>query len=177
MLFSLHRGQEVECVPVQDASGGALGVGVGDRWPVASLEAHDGGRIDFTALDGPVVVYFYPKNGTPTCTREAAEFNRAYGRYREAGVGLVGVSVDSTTDHECFVADEGLRFPLVSDADASIARRVGVLEDFGKYGELAGRVTFLVDRDGIVRRVWRLEDADVEAHPGDALDAARELGG
>jgi peroxiredoxin Q/BCP len=177
MLFSLHRGREVECVPVQDAGDGALGVGVGDRWPVATLEAHDGGLIDFAALDGPVVVYFYPKDGTPTCTREAAEFNRAHGRYREAGVGLVGVSVDSATEHECFAADEGLQFPLVSDADASIAKRVGVLADFGEYGELAARMTFLVDRDGIVRRVWRLEDGDVEAHPGDALDAARELSG
>lgn len=164
-------------MPVQDASDGAAAVGVGDRWPVATLESHDGGRIDFTALDGPVVVYFYPKDGTPTCTREAAEFNRAYGRYREAGVGLVGVSVDSTAEHECFAADEGLRFPLVSDVGGGIAKRLGVLADYGEHGELAARVTFLVDRGGIVRRVWRLEDGDVAAHPDEALDAATELGG
>jgi thioredoxin-dependent peroxiredoxin len=162
-------------VPVQEASDGPRAVEVGDRWPVATLESHDGGRIDFTALGGPVVVYFYPKDGTPTCTREAIEFNRAYGRYREAGVGLVGVSVDSASDHECFVADEGLQFPLVSDTGGEIAKRLGVLADYGQYGELAARVTFLVDRDGIVRRVWRLEDGDVAAHPDRALDAAREL--
>jgi thioredoxin-dependent peroxiredoxin len=163
-------------VPVQNAGDGPTAVGVGDRWPVATLESHDGGRIDFTALEGPVVVYFYPKDGTPTCTREAIEFNRAWDRYRDAGVGLVGVSVDTAADHECFVADEGLRFPLVSDPDGRIARLVGVLADYGRYGELAARVTFLVDRDGIVRRVWRLEDGDVAAHPGQALAAARELG-
>jgi thioredoxin-dependent peroxiredoxin len=163
-------------VPVQNPGDGPTAVGVGDRWPVATLEAHDGGRIDFTALGGPVVVYFYPKDGTPTCTREAIEFNRAWDRYRQAGVGLVGVSVDSTADHECFVEDEGLRFPLVSDPDGRIARLVGVLADYGQYGELAARVTFLVDRQGIVRCVWRLEDADVAAHPEQALAAARELG-
>jgi thioredoxin-dependent peroxiredoxin len=163
-------------VPVQDASDGPTAVGVGDRWPVATLETHDGGRIDFTALGGPMVVYFYPKDGTPTCTREAIEFNRAYDRYRDAGVGLVGVSVDSTSEHECFAADEGLRFPLVSDPDGRIARLLGVLADYGKYGELAARVTFLVDRDGIVRRVWRLEDADVAGHPDQALATARGLG-
>jgi peroxiredoxin Q/BCP len=149
---------------------------VGDRWPVATLETHDGGRIDFTALGGPMVVYFYPKDGTPTCTREAIEFNRAYDRYRDAGVGLVGVSVDSTSEHECFAADEGLRFPLVSDPDGRIARLLGVLADYGKYGELAARVTFLVDRDGIVRRVWRLEDGEVADHPDQALATARGLG-
>jgi peroxiredoxin Q/BCP len=163
-------------VPVQDASDGPTAVGVGDRWPVATLETHDGGRIDFTALGGPMVVYFYPKDGTPTCRREAIEFNRAYDRYRDAGVGLVGVSVDSTSEHECFAADEGLRFPLVSDPDGRIARLLGVLADYGKYGELAARVTFLVDREGIVRRVWRLEDGDVAAHPDQALATARGLG-
>jgi len=164
-------------VPVQDASEASSGaIGVGDRWPVASLESHDGGRIDFTALGGPVVVYFYPRDGTPTCTREAIAFNRAIDRYRDAGVGLIGVSVDSTSDHECFVADQGLGFPLVSDAEGGIARRLGVLADYGRYGELAARVTFLVDRDGVVRRVWKLEDEDVAAHPDEALTAARELG-
>ncbi len=176
MLFSVDRRQEVERVPVQDASDGAA-VEVGDRWPVTSLESHDGGRIDFTALGGPVVVYFYPKDGTPTCTREAIEFNRAYDRFREAGVGLVGVSVDETSEHECFAADEGLQFPLVSDPGGGIAKRLAVLADYGEYGQLAARVTFLVDRDGIVRRVWRLEDGDVTAHPDETLAAARELGG
>jgi len=165
-------------VPVQDASERSPGgIGVGDRWPVASLESHDGGRIDFTALGGPVVVYFYPKDSTPTCTREAHAFNQAYGRYRDAGVGLVGVSVDSAAEHECFAADEGLGFPLVSDLGGSVARQLGVLADYGRYGELAARVTFLVDRDGVVRRVWKLEDSDVAAHPDEALAAARELGG
>jgi peroxiredoxin Q/BCP len=149
---------------------------VGDRWPVATLESHDGGRIDFTALAGPVVVYFYPKDGTPTCTREAIEFNRAYGRFRDAGVELVGVSVDSASEHQCFVTDQGLRFPLVSDRGGELAQRLGVLADYGEHGQLAARVTFLVDRDGVVRRVWRLEDGEVAAHPDQALDAAGELG-
>jgi thioredoxin-dependent peroxiredoxin len=164
-------------VPVQDASEASSGaIGVGDRWPVASLESHDGGRIDFTALGGPVVVYFYPKDGTPTCTREATAFNQAYDRYRDAGVGLVGVSVDSASEHEGFVADQCLVFPLVSDEGGGVAKRLGVLADYGKYGELAARVTFLVDRDGVVRRVWRLGDEDVAAHPDEALAAAMELG-
>ena len=163
-------------MPGADAGGGGLEVGVGDRWPVPAFQSHDGGRIDFTALDGPVVVYFYPKDGTPTCTREAVEFNRAYGRFRDAGVALVGVSVDSTSEHECFAADQGLQFPLVSDVGGEIARRVGVLRDYGRYGELADRVTFLVDRQGVVRRVWRLRDGDVAAHPAETLAAAEGLG-
>ena len=164
-------------MPVQDASEGSSGaIGVGDRWPVASLESHDGGRIDFTALGGPVVVYFYPKDGTPTCTREAIAFNQAFDRYRDAGVGLVGVSVDPASEHEGFAAEQCLVFPLVSDEGGGVAKRLGVLADYGKYGELAARVTFLVDRDGVVRRVWKLGDEDVAAHPDEALAAARELG-
>jgi thioredoxin-dependent peroxiredoxin len=153
-------------------------VKVGDKFPVSELVASDGRRLDLDALAGPAVVYFYPANGTETCTLEAVQFNRAVDDYEAAGVALVGVSVDDDESHRCFAHDEGLRFPLVSDAGGELTTRVGLIKDFGEYGELARRATFLLDRNGVVRQTWKLEDGDVESgsHPAEVLDAARALG-
>jgi peroxiredoxin Q/BCP len=150
-------------------------VKVGQRFPVSELVASDGQRLDLEALSGPAVVYFYPADGTDTCTLQAVEFNRALDDYKAANVALVGVSVDDEESHRCFAEDEGLRFPLVSDVGGELAGKLGVIKDYGEYGMLAGRVTFLLDRDAIVRASWAPEEQDLEDHPGQALDAARAL--
>jgi thioredoxin-dependent peroxiredoxin len=142
---------------------------VGDRFPVESL-ARSG-----AALTGPSVVYFYPKDGTSTCTREAAAFQRALPQYQEAGVEIIGVSTDDTESHRCFARDEGIGFHLVSDPDASLTSGVGALKDYGEYGELAARVTFLLDDEGTVRQRYDVDD-DVTSHPGEVLSDARRLG-
>ena len=150
-------------------------VKVGDKFPVSELVASDGQRLDLDALAGPAVVYFYPADGTPTCTMEAVEFNRAIDDYKAANVALVGVSVDDDESHRCFAADQGLGFPLVSDTDGELTGKLGLTKDYGEYGKLAGRVTLLLDRDAVVRETWSPEEQDLKDHPGQALEAARAL--
>ena len=86
-------------------------VKVGDKFPVSELVASDGQRLDLDALAGPAVVYFYPADGTPTCTLQAVEFNRAVDDYEAANVALVGVSVDDAESHRCFAAGRGPALP------------------------------------------------------------------
>jgi peroxiredoxin Q/BCP len=150
-------------------------VKVGDKFPVNELVAIDGQRLDLESLAGPAVVYFYPADGTSTCTMEAVAFNRAVDDYKAANVALVGVSVDDEESHRCFAEDQGLRFPLVSDTGRELSSRLGLTKDYGEYGVLAGRVTILLDRDAIVRATWAPAEQDLADHPGEALDAARAL--
>jgi thioredoxin-dependent peroxiredoxin len=148
---------------------------VGDRFPVSELVASDGQRLDLASLAGPAVVYFYPADGTSTCTIQAVAFSRAVDDYKAANVALLGVSVDDEESHRSFAEDQGLRFPLVSDHGGELAGQLGLIENFGEYGMLAGRVTFLLDRDAIVRATWAPEEQDLKDHPGQVLDAARAL--
>jgi peroxiredoxin Q/BCP len=150
-------------------------VKVGDRFPVSELVASDGRRLDLAALHGPAVIYFYPADGTPTCTTQAIQFNRAVDDYQAANVALVGVSVDDEESHRCFAEDEGLRFPLVSDSGGELTGRLGLTKDYGEYGMLSGRVTLLLDRDAIVRATWSPEEQELADHPAQALAAARAL--
>ena len=153
----------------------AESVKVGDKFPVSELVASDGQRLDLSALAGPAVVYFYPADNTDGCTLQAIEFNRAFDDYAAANVALVGVSVDDDESHRCFAEDQGLRFPLVADVGGELTARLGLTKDYGKYGMLAGRVTYLLDRDAIVRAAWSPEEQDLGDHPRQVLDAARAL--
>ncbi len=128
---------------------------VGDAFPTAALVRSG------AALLGPAVMYFYPKDGTTTCTLEAAAFQRA-AQCPAAGVQVVGVSTDDES-HACFARDQGIGFHLVSDPDATLTASVGVLKDYGEHGELAARVTFLLDGSSTVRRVFEVGD-DVTSH-------------
>jgi peroxiredoxin Q/BCP len=150
-------------------------VKVGDRFPVSELVASDGQRLDLGSLAGPAVVYFYPADGTSTCTLQAVEFNRAVDDFRAANVALVGVSVDDEESHRRFAEDQGLRFPLVTDRGGELSETLGVIKDYGEYGMLASRVTFLLDRDGIVRATWTPGEHDLKDHPSETLEAARAL--
>jgi peroxiredoxin/dihydrofolate reductase len=143
----------------------------GDRFPVELLP--DALRQPDGTLRRPAVIYFYPKDDTPTCTREAVEFNRHAPQFEQAGLELIGVSTDSAESHAAFAAAHALSFDLVSDADLRLSRSTGVLKDYGEHGVLAGRATFLVDQAGTVRQVWTVDD--VAAHPAEVLRAAARL--
>ncbi|HZR49309.1 MAG TPA: aminotransferase class V-fold PLP-dependent enzyme [Streptosporangiaceae bacterium] len=138
----------------------------GDRFPIELLPRE---------LSGPAVVYFYPKDDTETCTRQAIEFSRQAPLFEAGGVDLFGVSVDSAASHEEFAAKHDLRFTLLSDEDQRLTQAAGVLKDYGEYGELAGRVTFLLDKSGQVSHVWEVED--VAANVAEALAAGKRLAG
>jgi peroxiredoxin Q/BCP len=125
-------------------------LGPGD--PAPSLDAldHLGRRIRLADLAsrGPVVVFFYPKDFTPVCTREACGFEEVYDPLEAKGVSIVGISADSAESHKRFAERHGLRFSLVSDPDRKIARAFGALHPLGLG---AKRATFVIDREGIVR--------------------------
>jgi len=131
---------------------------IGDHFPVEKLSVKP---------EGPAVVYFYPADLTPGCTMEAKAFNDNYDRFREAGYEVIGVSVDSDERHEEFRQECDLRFPLVSDEDAELTGSLGLLKEYGDHGTFARRVTYLLDADGTIRKIWDVTDAG--AHPGEVL--------
>ena len=149
----------------------AAQLGPGDMFPLDLLP--EDLKDNAGALERPVVVYFYPKDGTDTCTRQAVEFNRRASQFIEAGLALVGASVDNADSHREFAEEHGLSFTLLSDEDQRLATAAGVLRDYGEYGTLAGRVTFLLDRSGHVSQVWQVED--VITNVADVLTAGAEL--
>jgi thioredoxin-dependent peroxiredoxin len=136
----------------------------GEPFPVEAL-----GR----ELDGPAVVYFYPADFTKGCTIEARGFNDLYADFRELGFEVIGVSTQDEESHTGFTQECSLQFPLVADADAALTNRLGLMKTYGEHGDFAARVTFLLDKDGVVRRVWQVEDSG--SHPAEVLEAAREL--
>jgi peroxiredoxin Q/BCP len=136
---------------------------VGDRFPVEKLSVRP---------EGPSVVYFYPADLTPGCTMEAKAFNDRYDAFRQAGYEVIGVSVDSDEKHDEFRSECGLRFPLVADSGAELTQSLDLLKEYGDYGWFAKRVTYLLDADGVVQKVWDVEDAG--AHPEEVLAAVTD---
>ena len=133
---------------------------VGERFPVERLSVQP---------SGPAVVYFYPEAMTPGCTMESKGFSDRYERFREAGYEVIGVSVDPAEKNEEFRSSCGLAFPLVSDEGAELTTDLGLLKDYGEYGWLARRATFLLDADGVVQQVWDVTDSGT--HPEEVLAA------
>jgi peroxiredoxin Q/BCP len=149
----------------------------GDQLPAFTLPADGGGTVSSDGLLGkPLVLYFYPRDDTPGCTKEAQAFRDAMDDFAAAGVSIVGVSGDSAASHDKFKAKHGLNFVLASDADTSLAQACGVWVQKSMYGKTymgLERATFLVDADGVVRKVWR--KVKVPGHAAEVLAAARAL--
>ena len=121
-------------------------------------------------------LYFYPRDDTPGCTREAQEFTEALAEFARAGAEIVGVSKDTAAKHDKFRAKYGLPFPLVSDAEGDICERYGVWVEKKNYGKTymgIERATFLIDLDGTVNKVWR--KVEVAGHVDKVLQAVRAL--
>jgi peroxiredoxin Q/BCP len=156
------------CLGCSRPTGGLLRVGAAA--PEVVGIAADGRRVALSALRGqPVVVYFYPKDGTPGCTKEACGFRDAFARYQQRRVEIFGVSQDSAESHEEFRREYQLPFVLVADPEGTIAQAYGVGSIFG----LNARVTFLIGPDGKVARVW--PDVTPASHPTDVLAAIDSL--
>lgn len=146
---------------------------VGDVAPDFTLTDQSGTAVHLTELlgHGPVVLYFYPKDSTPGCTIEARAFRAGYDRFVAAGAEIVGISSDSVASHRRFAARENLTFRLLSDRDGSVRDLYGVDKTLGVW---PGRVTFVIDASGIVRRIYssQLQPA---RHSREALDAVQKL--
>ncbi len=149
----------------------------GQSAPELDLPAAGGGRIRLADLCGrPLVLYFYPKDDTSGCTREALDFAAAYPAFRAAGVEVVGVSKDSVQSHDGFKAKYELPFPLASDEAGTVVEANGVWVEKSMYGRSymgIERSTFLIDGGGQVSQIWR--KVKVPGHIDEVLLAAKDL--
>lgn len=137
---------------------------IGAPAPDFSAIAHDGTAVRSSALEGKhVVVYFYPRDETPGCTREACAFRDAWKELESRAVVLIGVSTDTLESHRKFAEHHGLPFHLVSDTDGAIARAFGVPRVAG----MLGRQTFVIGPDGKLKKIYR--SVDVTKHAAEIL--------
>jgi thioredoxin-dependent peroxiredoxin len=145
---------------------------VGDRAPAFTATLQDGSAFDSASVIGRkwLVLFFYPKDNTPVCTREACAFRDSYEKFAAAGAEVVGVSSDSPESHARFAARHALPFPIISDRGRALRKLFGVPSPLGF---LPGRVTFVIDRDGIVRMVYTALFASDE-HVSRALAAVTD---
>jgi peroxiredoxin Q/BCP len=154
------------CFPVARPDGGKGLLPVGATAPDFKASAIDGTTSTLSAARGHLaVVYFYPKDETPGCTREACGFRDAFKSYETRRVAIFGISRDSQESHRSFRTKHTLPFWLVADEDGSVARTYGVPGALG----MTSRVTFLIGADGRVLRVW--PDVDPSVHADEVLAA------
>lgn len=146
---------------------------IGDRAPAVTARAQNGQQISLADYLGKqvVVLYFYPKDGTPVCTKEACAFRDAYEDFVRAGAVVIGVSSDSLDRHQAFARGHQLPFLLLADEDNSIRQAFGVPKTLGL---LAGRVTYVIDRQGVVRHVFNSQLA-ADRHVAEALAIVTQL--
>lgn len=147
-------------------------VKVGDQAPDFEGPTSDGSLLGLKDFAGKknVVLYFYPKDDTPGCTREACSFRDNLQSIRGMGAEIVGVSLDSIQSHDKFAKKYELPFPLISDKDKRITSAYGVLRDIGLA---ANRVTFIIDKNGKVAKIF--PKVDVSKHTEEVMEALREL--
>ena len=119
----------------------------------------------------PIVIYFYPKDNTPGCTAQACSFRDQYEDFKDLGAEVIGISSDSVNSHEKFVKKYKLPFLLLSDHDKKIRTAFGVPS--GLFGLLPGRVTYVADRDGIIRMIF--DSLQATKHIPKALKAVKKL--
>ena len=149
----------------------------GDRAPAFTLPDESGAKVSLSQFSGaPLVVYFYPADDTPGCTKEACQFNDNLRAFDRAGVAVVGISPDDAASHSAFRKKYGLKFPLLSDAGHKVMERYGAWGEKTLYGKKTVgviRSTFLVDGYGRIARAWYNVRAD--GHAAKVLDEARGL--
>ena len=149
---------------------------VGDRAPAFALTATSGETIRLSAMRGQtVVLYFYPKDDTPGCTKEACSFQARQRELEAAGAVVLGVSRDDVASHQRFAKKFSLTFPLLSDPDASVCRAYGVYKQKSMYGRTSwgiARTTFVIDEQGRIARIF--PTVSVDGHTDEVLQALGE---
>jgi thioredoxin-dependent peroxiredoxin len=150
-------------------------VNEGDRAPDLDLVTTNGDAVSLANPARPVALYFYPKDDTSGCTREAQDFTALADDFEKAGVLVVGVSRDPMKRHEKFIDKYGLKVPLASDEDGQVSDAFGTWVQKSMYGRKymgMERSTFLIGTDGKVLKAWR--KVKVPGHAQEVLEAARE---
>lgn len=148
-----------------------MGVGIGDLAPDFTADSTLG-RIRLGDYRGKksIVLYFYVKDMTPGCTIQSIGMKDGIDRIRALGAEVIGVSSDDLESHKRFASRYGLNFPLVSDVDNSISKAYGV---FNEEKNRARRVTFIIDKDGMIRYI--MNRIDVESHANDVIDMLKGI--
>lgn len=155
-----------------------MSLDVGDKAPDFTMPTDGGGEVSLAKLKGkPVVLYFYPRDDTPGCTKEACGFRDALPDFSGAGgVEIIGVSRDTVAKHDKFKAKYDLPFTLGSDESGAVTEAYGVWVEKNMYGKKSmgiERSTFLIDGEGVIRGVWR--KVKVPGHVEEVLAAAKGL--
>ncbi|KLU06968.1 Thiol peroxidase, Bcp-type [Rhodopirellula islandica] len=149
----------------------------GKKAPAFALQDQDGQTVQLKDLAGsPVVLFFYPKDNTPGCTKEACAFRDRYGDLQAAGAQLFGISTDSAESHVKFREKFELPFPLLVDEDHAMSEKYGAYREKNLYGKKSmgiQRSTYLIDADGKVVKVWKR--VRVDGHDQQVLDALAAL--
>ena len=156
---------------IAGCGGNARNINEGDTAPDFTLEDAQGNKYTLSDYRGekPVVLYFYPKAGTPGCTDQACGIRDEYSKFKENNIQVLGVSVDSKDALKEFISENNLNFPLLSDSDKKVSEKYGVLNNIG----FASRITFIIDRNGKIAHIMR--DVDVNTHARDVLELASNL--
>jgi thioredoxin-dependent peroxiredoxin len=147
----------------------------GSKVPAITVSATDGSSVDLAAPGQPLVLYFYPKDDTSGCTREAQDFTALAPKFAKAGVKIIGVSRDPMKRHEKFIGKYGLAVPLASDEDGRISGAFGTWVEKSMYGRKymgMERATYLIGADGRVLKAWR--KVKVPGHAEEVLEAAKD---
>ncbi|MBX3026381.1 peroxiredoxin [bacterium] len=154
--------------------GNAAGLGVGDRAPAFTLADQDGRSVSLADFAGRknVVVYFYPKDDTPGCTKESCSFRDQYTAFTDVGAEVIGISSDSQQSHKQFAEKYRLPFPLLADVGGEVRRQFKVPKSLGL---LPGRVTFVIDKQGVIRHVFNSQ-LNATKHVDEAIGVLRTLG-
>jgi peroxiredoxin Q/BCP len=148
----------------------------GDKAPNIEITASDSAAINLASPGKPLVVYFYPKDDTSGCTKEAQDFTGLVGEFARAGAGVVGISRDPMKKHDKFIAKYDLKVPLASDEDGAVSDAFGTWVEKSMYGRKymgMERSTFLIGGDGKVVRAWR--KVKVPGHAAEVLAAVKAL--
>lgn len=156
---------------VQSCGGNAENLNIGSPAPDFRLQDSDGNNYSLSSYKekNPVIIYFYPKAGTPGCTKQACGIRDSFSKFKENEIMVFGISVDSKESIKDFINDNYLNFPLLSDEDKEVSKAYGVLNNIG----LDSRITFILDKQGNIAKILR--DVDVETHADDVFNIAVKL--
>ena len=153
--------------------GRGTGLAVGDRAPEFALRDQNGKLVQLSDYRGKqsVVVYFYPKDDTPGCTKESCSFRDQYTAFSDTGAEVLGISSDSEASHRAFAAKYRLPFSLLSDEGGRVRSAYGVP---AALGFVPGRVTYVIDREGVVRHAFNSQ-TNATRHVDEALEVLRRI--
>ena len=156
---------------LQSCGGNAENLSVGNLAPDFTLQDSDGNSYSLSSYKekNPVIIYFYPKAGTPGCTKQACGIRDSFSKFKENDIVVLGISVDSKESIKEFIKDNNLNFPLLSDENKEVSKAYGVLNNIG----VDSRITFIVDKQGNIANILR--DVDVETHANDVFNLAVKL--